>query len=101
MSDLTVGDGVREKLLLEGWVPGVPDDEGAEDRSNSSPRASDTDGGGTGTDELSGRVDVRLDGGGLEGACLGDGGVTDQSPLPDHLVGRGGDSELGNGGHGF
>lgn len=29
-------DGIREKLLFQGGIPGVPDDEGTEYRSNTS-----------------------------------------------------------------
>ena len=47
-------------------LPGISDDEGAEDRSNSSSRASNTNGGGAGADELGSGVDVSLGGGGGE-----------------------------------
>merc|ERR1719268_353145 len=59
-------DGVGEQLLLERGVPGISDDEGAENRSNSSSRASNTNSGGAGANELGGRVDVSLGGGGGE-----------------------------------
>merc|ERR1711892_127387 len=87
---------VREQLLLEGRIPGVSDDQRSEHRSNSSSRASNTDSGGTSSNELSGRVNIRLYSCGLESSGLRDGSLTDHSPLPDHLVGGGGDSEPGN-----
>merc|ERR1711892_1590941 len=75
---------VREQLLLEGRIPGVSDDQRSEHRSNSS------------SNELSGRVNIRPYSCGLESSGLRDGSLTDHSPLPDHLVGGGGDSEPGN-----
>merc|ERR1719233_619270 len=67
-------DGVGEQLLLEGRVPGIANDEGPKNGSNSSSRSSDTDGGSAGADELGSGVDVRLGGrggeqlGGLDGS---------------------------------
>lgn len=59
-------DSVREQLLLERWVSGVADDEGTEYCSDTGTRSSDTDGGGTSTDELRGRIDITADLGSLE-----------------------------------
>lgn len=59
-------DSVREQLLLERWVSGVTDDEGTEYCSDTSTRSSDTDGGGTSTDELRGRIDIPSGRGSLE-----------------------------------
>ena len=59
-------DGVREELLLEGWVPGVPDDQGPEDGPNTGTGPGSPDGGGSGTDQLSGGVNVPGGSGGLE-----------------------------------
>lgn len=51
-------NGVREELLLQGWVAGIADDERAEDAADSGTRSSDSDGGSSSTDELGGRVNV-------------------------------------------
>merc|ERR1711997_525018 len=51
-------NGIREKLLLEGRISGITNDQRAEHGSNSSSRSGNTDGGSSGTDELSGRVNV-------------------------------------------
>merc|ERR1711902_438895 len=59
-------DGVGEKLLLEGRVPGVADDERPEDRSNTSSRPRNSNGGSSGSDELGSGVNVLLGGGGAE-----------------------------------
>ena len=87
-------DSVGEKLLLEGGVPGVADDEGSEHRSNTSSGSSDTHSGGSSSDELGGAVNVLLGGGGVqEGGGLGGGG-----PHPGHgEAGRHG--EAGDGRH--
>jgi len=60
-------NGVGEQLLLQRWVPGVADDQGTEHGSDSSSRSGDTDGGGTGTDELGGGVNVLPGHGGVKG----------------------------------
>ena len=70
-------DSVGEKLLLEGGVPGVADDEGSEHRSNTSSGSSDSDSCGSGSDELGGGVNVPVGGAGLQtpdggGARLGE-----------------------------
>lgn len=59
-------DSVREELLLERWVSGVTDDEGTEYCSDTGTGSSDSDGGGTSTDELRGRIDITSDLGSLE-----------------------------------
>ena len=51
-------NGIGEKLLLEGGVSGITDDQGAEHGSNTSSGSSDTDGGGSSSDELGGGVNV-------------------------------------------
>ena len=63
-------DGVGEELLLEGGVPGVADDQGAEDGADAGAGAGDADGGGAGADELGGAVNVLPGGAGLEGAAV-------------------------------
>ena len=65
-------------------LPGISDDEGAEDRSNSSSRASNTNGSSAGADELGGGVDVRLGGGG--GEQLGSLGHKIEQTQPMNLV---------------
>jgi len=55
-------NGVREKLLLKAWIPGVTDDERTEDRSDTSSRASHSYCSGTCTDELGSAVDISLHG---------------------------------------
>ena len=62
-------NGVGEELLLEGRVAGVADDQGSEDRSDTGAGSSDSDGGGTGADELGSRVDVLAGGSGGESAA--------------------------------
>ena len=58
---------IREKLLLEAGVPGVADDEGSENGADTSSRAGNSDGGGSGSNELGGGVNIRLScGGGQE-----------------------------------
>lgn len=59
-------DGVREELLLQGGVAGVADDQGAENRSNTGTRSSNTDSGSSGTDEFGRRVNVTAHSGRLE-----------------------------------
>merc|ERR1712050_774551 len=51
-------NGVGEELLLQAWVSGVTDDEGAEHGSNTGTGASNADGGSTSTNELGGGVDI-------------------------------------------
>ena len=48
------------------FLPGIANDEGPKNGANSSSRSSDTYGCGASADELGGRVDVRLGGGGGE-----------------------------------
>lgn len=59
-------DSVGEQLLLQRWVSCVADDQGTEYCSDTGTRSSDTDGGGTSTDELRGRIDITGDLGSLE-----------------------------------
>jgi len=59
-------NGIGEQLLLQGRVPGISDDETAEDSSDSSSRSSHSHGGGSGTNELSSSVDVPAHSAGLE-----------------------------------
>ena len=57
-------------MLFEGWVTGIADDEGAEDGTDTGSGASHTDGGGTSTDELGGRVNVLARDCRLQGTAL-------------------------------
>lgn len=59
-------DSVGEQLLLQRWVSCVADDQGTEYCSDTGTRSSDTDGGGTSTNELRGRIDITGDLGSLE-----------------------------------
>ena len=52
------------------FVPGVSDDERAEDGANSGSGSCNSDGSGSGTDELRGGVNVPGGGGGLQGTHL-------------------------------
>merc|ERR1719150_1159281 len=90
-------DGVREQLLLKTRVPGVADDERAEDRADSSTRPSHTNSGGTSSDELGCRVDVRLGCGGGEEAGGLDSGRPDAPESRQGEAGRDGDA--GDGRH--
>jgi len=92
-------NGVGEKLLLEGRVPGVADDQGAEHGSNSSSGASNSDSGSASTNEFGSRVNVVLLGSGLNSPGLGDGSLSQKGSLPQHLVGGGGDGKPGDGRH--
>jgi hypothetical protein len=49
---------IREQLLFQGWVSGVANDQRTEHRTNTGTGSSDTNGGGTSTNKLSGGVDV-------------------------------------------
>jgi len=90
-------DGVGEQLLLETRVPGVADDERAEDGADSSTRPSHTNSGGTSSDELGCRVDVRLGCGGGEEAGGLDSGRPD---APESCQGEAGrDGDAGDGRH--
>ena len=51
-------NGVWEELLLEARVPGVANDQRSENRSDTSSGSRDTHGGGSGSDELGGGVNV-------------------------------------------
>jgi len=53
-------------LLCYDYLPGIADDERPEDRSNTGSRAGDSHGGGSGSDELGGGVDVPVGSRGLE-----------------------------------
>merc|ERR1719495_2243850 len=90
-------DGVGEQLLLERGVPGISDDKGAEDRSNSSSRASNTNSGSAGADELGGGVDIRLRSGGGEQLGGLDGGRADAPHSSEGEARR--DRETSNGSH--
>lgn len=59
-------DGIGEQLLLQGWVPGIADDQAAEHTANTSTRAGDTDCSSSSSNELCRRVNVPLDCAGLE-----------------------------------
>ena len=56
---------------IRAFVPGVSNDEGSEDRSDTSSRSSDSNGGSSGSDELGSAVNVLLDGGGVDGLDRG------------------------------
>merc|ERR1712168_725439 len=90
-------NGVGEQLLLQGGVPGVSDDEGAEDGADSSSGPGNTDGGSASSDELGSRVNVRLGGGGGEqlGSLHGGGAQAAGSGHGE----AGGDGEAGDGRH--
>merc|ERR1711997_935313 len=51
-------NGVGEELLLQAWVSGVADDEGAKHGSDTGTRSGNTNGGGTSTNELGGGVNI-------------------------------------------
>jgi hypothetical protein len=51
-------------------IPGVANDEGAEDGADTRTGSGDADSGGPGTDKLGGRVDIPVGGRGLQGADL-------------------------------
>ena len=51
-------DGVGEELLLERWIPGVADDERAEDGADTGARSSHANSRSTGADVLGSRIDV-------------------------------------------
>jgi len=90
-------DGVGEQLLLQGGVPGVSDDEGAEDGADSSAGSGHADSGGAGADELSGGVDVGLGGRGGEELARLQGGGPD---APEGGQGEArGEGEASDGGH--
>lgn len=78
-------DSIREELLLQRGVAGIPDDQGAEHRPNTSTRAGHTHGGSTGTNELSSGVNVPGSSGGLEGAGDGRRGNWADNSLAPHL----------------
>merc|ERR1719268_145258 len=90
-------NGVGEELLLEGGVPGVADDQGAEHGANSGSGPGDSDGGSAGSDEFGSRVNVRLGGGGGQplGGLHGGGA---QAAGGGHGE-AGGDGEAGDGRH--
>merc|ERR1719193_2276944 len=89
--------GLGEELLLEGGVPGVADDQGAEHGANSGSGPGDSDGGSAGSNELGSRVNVRLGGGGGEplGGLHGGGALTAGGGHGE----AGGDGEAGDGRH--
>jgi len=101
-------DSVGEKLLLQGGVAGVANDEGAEDGTDTGSGASHTDGGGTSTDELGGRVNVLARDCRLQGTALlaagggggrldphGGGGGSPRQGVPGAV----GHDDAGDGGH--
>ena len=90
-------DGVREELLLEGGVPGVPDDERPEDGANTSSRSGNSDSGGSSSDELGGRVNVLLGSGGVDEVGGLHGGGPHAPPGGHAEAGR--DGETGNSRH--
>ena len=89
-------NGVGEKLLLEAGVPGVPDDEGPEDRSDPCSRSGNSNSGSSSSNELSSRVDISPCGGGLDGSDLGKGCLASNNPLLGQATGHG---ETGNSRH--
>ena len=90
-------DGVGEELLLERWVPGVADDEGPEDGADTSSRSSNSNGGGSSSNELGSRVNVLLGSGGVDEVGGLHGGGPHAPPGSHAEAGR--DGETGNGGH--
>merc|ERR1719158_2607746 len=74
-------DGVGEQLLLERGVPGVADDEGPEDRADTSSGPGNTNGGSSGSDELGSGVNVLLGSGGVDEA----GGLHGGGPHAHHV----------------
>ena len=60
----------RFTICTIGTLPGVTDDEGAEDGADTSSGAGNSNSGNSGTDELGGGVNVPVGGGGLQGASL-------------------------------
>ena len=90
-------DGVGEELLLEGGVPGVPDDERPEDGANTSSRSGNSDSGGSSSDELGSRVNVLLGSGGVDEVGGLQGGGPHAPPGGHAEAGR--DGETGDGGH--
>ena len=91
-------DGVGEKLLLQGRVPGVADDERPEDRSNTSSRPRNSNGGSSGSDELGSGVNVLLGGGGAEEVGGLHGGGPHAPPGGHAEAGR--DGQTGDSRHG-
>ena len=89
-------DGVREELLLEGGVPGVPDDERSEDGADSCSRSSNSNSCGSSSNELSSGVNVLLGSGGVDGGLHGGG---PHAP-PGGQAKAGIDGETSDGGHG-
>ena len=65
-------NGVWKELLFQWWITGVSDNEGTEDRSNTSTRSCDSNGGSSCTNELSGRVNVILLGSGGKSTASND-----------------------------
>ena len=94
---LLTKNSVREKLLLERWVPGITNDQGSKNGSDSSSWSSNSDGSSPSSDELGSRVNVLLGGGGVdEGRGGGPGGVP---PCGHSEAGR--DWETSDGRHGL
>merc|ERR1719150_2242860 len=84
-------DGVGKQLLLKSRVPGIADDERAEDGADSSSRPSHTNSGSTSSDELGRRVDVGLGCGGGEEAGGLDSGRPD---APESCQGEAGETAM-------
>ena len=95
---LLTQDGVGEQLLLEGGVPGVADDERPEDRADTSTRSSNSNGGGSSSDELGSGVNVLLGSGGAEEVGGLHGGGPHAPPGGHAEAGR--DGQTGDSRHG-
>ena len=60
-------NGIGEELLFQRWIASIANDEGSEDASNTSSRASNSNGGSSSSNELGSRVNVPRNSRGLQG----------------------------------